>query len=100
MAYTHPSGSFLHGCAYSSLLLAVSREMFPAQPFFDLPPDKRRIVDLETGNLLLQEPMEVRLRAIRDLLLATTSCSQEAPAGTVLGEQPPQAPQAQPGGYL
>jgi hypothetical protein len=26
--------------------------------------------------------------------------SQEAAAGTVLGEQPPQAPQAQPGGYL
>ena len=54
MAYTQPSGSFLHACAYSSLLLAVSREMFPTQPFFDLPPDKRRIVDLETGNLLLQ----------------------------------------------
>ncbi len=50
MAYSTPSGSFLHATLYSSLLLQVSRELFPAQPFFDLSPDKRRLVDQEAGN--------------------------------------------------
>jgi hypothetical protein len=100
MAYTQPSGSFLHACAYSSLLLAVSREMFPTQPFFDLPPDKRRIVDLETGNLLLQSRWKCDSAQFATFFSQPQAGSQEATAGTVLGEQPPQAPQAQPGGYL
>jgi hypothetical protein len=54
MAYAQPSGSLLHATLYSSLLLQVSGELFPAQPFFDLSPEKRRIVDQEAGNLLPQ----------------------------------------------
>jgi hypothetical protein len=38
MAYPAPSGSFLHATLYSSLLLQVSRELFPAQSFLDLSP--------------------------------------------------------------
>ncbi len=93
MAYAQPSGSFLHATLYSSLLLQVSRELCPAQPFFDLSPDKRRIVDAETGNLLLQAKWKVdhQLAAVSAAQRTLRSLgSHEAPAGTVLGEKPPE----------
>lgn len=100
MAYAHPSGSFLHATLYSSLLLQVSRELFPAQPFFDLSPDKRRIVDTETGNLLLQAKWKVDSQGFADFFaqpMPPQTGGQEAPTGTVLGEKPPEG--KRPGQY-
>jgi hypothetical protein len=100
MAYPQPSGSFLHATLYSSLLLQVSRELFPTQPFFDLSPDKRRIVDTETGNLLLQAKWKVDSQGFAEFFsqqMPPQAGGAEAPAGTVLGEKPPEG--KRPGQY-
>ncbi len=100
MAYAQPSGSFLHATLYSSLLLQVSQQLFPAQPFFDLSPDKRRIVDQEAGNLLLQSKWKVDSRGWAEFFgqPAPPQPGAEAAApGTVLGEPP--APGRPPGQY-
>ena len=80
-----------------------SSQLFPTQPFFDLPPDKRRIVDIETGNLLLQSRWKCDSQPFAEFFSQPQAGGQDAPAGTVLGEKQPQAPlapQAQPGGHL
>jgi hypothetical protein len=100
MAYPQPSGSFLHATLYSSLLLQVSHELFPAQPFFDLSPDKRRIVDTETGNLLLQAKWKVDSQGFAEFFaqqMPPQAGGNEAPAGTILGEKPPEP--KRPGQY-
>jgi hypothetical protein len=100
MAYPTPSGSFLHATLYSSLLLQVSRELFPAQPFFDLTPDKRRLVDQETGNLLLQSRWKVDSQNFAEFFaqqMPPQTGGSEAPAGTILGEKPPEP--KRPGQY-
>ena len=100
MAYTDPSGSFVHAAIYSQLLLQVSHQLFPAQPFFDLSPDKRRIVDQEAGNLLLQARWKVDSQGFAAFFgqpAPPQAGSQEASAGTVLGA--PAAEGKAPGQY-
>jgi hypothetical protein len=79
------SGSFTHAALYALLLLQVGEHLFPGQRLFDLPPDKRRIVDMETGNLLLQFRWRVESRAFAG---SPDPNSEPAPAGTVLGSRP------------
>ena len=88
MAYADPSGSFVHAALYSQLLLQVSQSLFPQQQFFDLSQDKRRIVDQEAGNLLLQSRWKLDSQ-IFAAFFGQPSPPQaggpEAPQGTVLG---------------
>lgn len=91
MAYPNPSGSFVHAALYSQLLLQVSQHLFPQQPFFDLSPDKRRIADMETGNLLLQSKWKVDSHGFAAFFAQPAPPqvgSQETVPGTVLGSQP------------
>ena len=100
MAYVDPSGSFVHATLYSQLVLQVSQHLFPAQPFFDLSPDKRRIVDQEAGNLLLQSRWKVDSQGFAEFFaqpMPPQAGQTEAPAGTVLGERPPEG--RRPGQY-
>lgn len=100
MAYPQPSGSFVHAALYSSLLLQVSQQLFPSQPFFDLAPDKRRIVDTETGNLLLQARWKVDSQGFAEFFgqqPPPQAGGPEAPAGTILGTKPPES--KHPGQY-
>ena len=91
MAYAQPSGSLVHSLLYSSLLLQVSQHLFPAQPFFQLSPDQRRIVDTEAGNMLLQSKWKMDSRGWAEFFgqPAPQQPGAEAAApGTVLGEPP------------
>ena len=100
MANAQPSGSFLHATLYSLLLRQVSREQFPAQPFFDLSPDKRRLVDQEAGKLLLQAKWKVDSQGFAEFFsqpMPPQAGGNEAPAGTILGERPPEP--KRPGQY-
>src|SRR5258705_13635148 len=86
MAYADPSGSFVHAALYSQLVLQVSQQLFPSQPFFDLSPDKRRIVNNETSNLLVQSRWVVDSKAFADhFATAQVGGGPDAPQGTVLG---------------
>ena len=88
MAYADPSGSFVHAALYSQLVLQVSQQLFPQQPFFDLSPDKRRIVDQEAGNLLLQARWKVDSQGFAAFFAQPAppqAGGAEAPPGTVLG---------------
>ncbi len=101
MAYSDPSGSFVHAALYSQLVLQVSQHMFPQQPFFDLSQDKRRIVDQEAGNLLLQSRWKLDAKGFAEFFAQPAPGQvpgSEAPQGTVLGI--PLAEDKPPGKYL
>jgi hypothetical protein len=101
MAYADPSGSFVHAALYSQLVLQVSQQLFPQQTFFDLAPDKRRIVDQETGNLLLQARWKLDSHMFAGFFAQPApdqAGGKEAPAGTVLGS--PVAEGKAPGQFL
>jgi hypothetical protein len=94
MPYADPSGSFVHAALYSQLVLQVSQHLFPQQPFFDLTPDKRRIVDQETGNLLLQARWKVDSQGFAEFFgqqPPPQAGGPEAPSGTILGTKPPES---------
>ena len=91
MAYVDPSGSFVHAALYSQLVLQVSQQLFPQQPFFDLSQDKRRIVDQEAGNLLLQARWKLDSQGFAAFFAQPAPdqvAGKEAPQGTVLGTPP------------
>jgi hypothetical protein len=98
MPYADPSGSFVHAALYSQLMLQVSQHLFPQQPFFDLSQDKRRIVDNETANLMLQARWKVDSKAFADSFAAPLAGVPEAPQGTILGS--PVAESPMPGQFL
>jgi len=91
MAYADPSGSFVHAALYSQLVLQVSQHLFPTQQFFDLSQDKRRIVDQEAGNLLLQARWKLDSQGFAGFFAQPAPAGgqgAEAPQGTVLGSPP------------
>jgi len=86
MAYSDPSGSFVHAALYSQLVLQVSEHLFPDQKLFALSPDQRRIVNNETSNLLLQARWAVDSKAFADhFATVQVGGGPDAPQGTVLG---------------
>jgi len=94
MAYPDPSGSFVHAALYSQLVLQVSQHLFPQQPFFDLSQDKRRLVDQEAGNLLLQSRWKLDSQVFATFFAQPAppqAAGPEALPGTVLGSPPAEA---------
>ncbi len=49
----------LNAAAHAELTLKVAHELFPDARFFDLSPDKRRMVYEEVKNLLLQSRWQI-----------------------------------------
>ncbi len=90
MAAQVPSGSFVHAAHYASLWLQVTEHLFPGQKLFALSQDQRRIVDNETRNLLLQAKWIVDSQAFAEQFAAPPVGVPEAPAGTILGQKPPE----------
>lgn len=91
MPALNPSGSFVHAAHYASLWLQVTDHLFPGQKLFALSQDQRRIVDNEARLLLWQAKTVVDSQAFAEQFAAPQPGVPEAPAGTILGQKPPEA---------